>query len=227
MYKDKSILAVVTARGGSKRIPKKNLSTLGGMSLLERTLIAAAHSALLDRTILSSEDDEIIAHAVECACEVPFIRPAELASDEATSYDVLEHAIHTLEDKYDYIVLLQPTSPFRLCTDIDMSIRECIDKQAPACVSVSIPRQSPYLSCTISANRKIEPLLDIGLMQGKRSQDLPEAYCINGAVYVARTAWLLKNKTFVTEDTVAYIMPASRSIDIDESIDLRIAGGLI
>jgi len=227
MYNGKTFLAVIPARGGSKRIPRKNLLMVGNKSLLERTIITAQNSAFLDRVILSSEDPEIIEHATDCGCEVPFGRPMPLASDTASSFDVLEHAINYLEESYDYIVLLQPTSPLRVPTDIDLTIKTCIDRRAPACVTVNSPQQSPFLCCTLSDEWKIKPLLDIRLMQGKRGQDLSDTYCINGAVYVAETDWFLKNRTFVTEDTVVYIMSLERSIDIDTWEDIRIVEGLI
>jgi N-acylneuraminate cytidylyltransferase len=227
MYKDKTFLAVIPARGGSKRIPRKNLLMVGNKSLLERTIITAQNSAFLDRVILSSEDPEIIEHALGCGCEIPFCRPVGLADDTASSFSVLEHAINNLEETYDYIVLLQPTSPLRVHADIDLTIKTCIDRKALACVTVNTPQQSPFLCCTLSDERRIKPLIDIRFMQGKRGQDLSDTYCINGAVYVAETIWFLKNRTFVTEDTAVYIMPLERSIDIDTWEDVRIAEGLI
>ena len=109
---NQNILAVITARGGSKRVPKKNLRMLGDQSLLERTVTASMRSQSVDRTIVSSDCPEIIRAALRYGCDVPFIRPSRLATDDARSEDVLEHAINNLP-AFDWVLLLQPTSPFR------------------------------------------------------------------------------------------------------------------
>ncbi len=223
MYKEKTFLGVITARGGSKRIPDKALQYVLGRSLLGTTILTAQKSKYLDRTILSSDSWKIIKHAELYKCEAPFIRPSFLADDTTPSADVLIHAIERLKYvgyTYDYIVLLQPTSPLRAVVDIDETIKLCIDSNAPACVSVNEPKQSPFLCFSLDDSSKLYPLIDIRLAQGVRGQDLPKAYCVNGAVYVAETSWFMTYETFVTTETVAYIMPTNRSIDIDVWEDL-------
>jgi N-acylneuraminate cytidylyltransferase len=215
MFRGKTILGIILARGDSKRIPNKALQCVGDISLLARTIMASQESGLLDRIILSSDSW--------------FIRPSFLAQDTTPSVDVIEHAIRRLENEgytYDYVVLLQPTSPLRISFDIDATIKQCIEAEAPACVSVNVPLQSPFLCVSINNSYNISSLLDMKSLQGVRSQDLPVVYCINGAVYVAEVSWLIKNKTFVTEKTVAYVMPMRRSIDIDTWEDIIIAEAL-
>jgi CMP-N,N'-diacetyllegionaminic acid synthase len=113
MINGKTILGIIPARGGSKGIPRKNLIIFGGKPLMAWTIEAGLQSHYIDRLILSSEDEEIIAVAREWGCEVPFIRPAELSRDDTPGIEPVIHAIKTLKTSYDYIILLQPTSPLR------------------------------------------------------------------------------------------------------------------
>lgn len=222
MIKGKSILAIVPARGGSKGIPRKNIRMLAGKPLIAWTIEEAKKSKYIDRLILSSEDKEIIKVAKDWGCEIPFIRPAELAKDETPGIEPVIHAINALEEKYDYVVLLQPTSPLRQVNDIDGCIKTCFDSQASSCVSVTEVNQHPYLMYTTD-NEGI--LCKLIAKQEKifRRQDLPAVYILNGAVYIADTTWLQQNRTFLKQKTKAYVMPKERSQDIDEVIDLKIA----
>jgi N-acylneuraminate cytidylyltransferase len=221
MYKGKSILAIIPARGGSKGIPRKNLKELAGKPLIAWTIEEAKKSQHLDRLILSSEDDEIIKVAQEWDCEVPFVRPAELAQDDTPGIEPVIHAINAIGEKYDYIVLLQPTSPLRKVSDIDDCIRHCIQEDAPVCASVCVVDKNPYWMYTLNEGTKIYPLIQVGPCIERR-QDLPPIYVLNGAVYVAKPEYLLKEKCFISEETLAYIMPADRSWDIDDEIDFLI-----
>jgi N-acylneuraminate cytidylyltransferase len=221
MYRGKSILAIIPARGGSKGIPRKNLRELAGKPLIAWTIEEAKKSQYIDRCILSSEDDEIIKVAQEWGCEVPFVRPAELTQDDTPGIQPVIHAINAIEEKYDYIVLLQPTSPLRTVNDIDNCIHHCIQADAPVCASVCAVDKSPYWMYTLNEGTKLCPLIQVGSCIERR-QDLPAIYELNGAVYVAKPDYLLKDKSFIREDTLAYIMPADRSWDIDNEIDFLI-----
>ena len=143
MYKGKRILGLITARGGSKGIPRKNVIDVGGKPLIGWTIDAAKESELLDRVVLSSDDDEIIQVATSMGCEAPFKRSADLSGDAASSADVVKDCLHRMPG-YDYVALLQPTSPLRRTDDIDSAIRMCIDNDAPSCVSVCEAEESPY-----------------------------------------------------------------------------------
>ncbi|MBF0557360.1 MAG: acylneuraminate cytidylyltransferase family protein [Nitrospirae bacterium] len=213
------IVAIIPARGGSKGLPRKNILPLLGKPLIAWTIEEAKKSKYLDRVVLSSEDAEIISVARQFGCDVPFVRPMELASDETPGVAPILHAIEALPEQYDMIVLLQPTSPLRLAADIDRSIELCIDRKAPACVSVTEPDISPFWMYTIGPAGNLQPLLKSE--ETYRRQDLPKVFASNGAVYVANCSWLLKTKTFVTDETIAYIMPRERSQDIDTELDLR------
>jgi N-acylneuraminate cytidylyltransferase len=158
-------------------------------------------------------------------CEVPFVRPAELATGEARSIDVVRHALEVLPETYDLLVLLQPTSPLRLAADIDAAVRLCVESGAPACVSLTPADKPPQWMHALSEHQTLQPVLP-DYDQASRRQGLPPAYAINGAVYVARTDWIRGQENFVGPETVGYIMPRERSIDIDEELDLVLAEAL-
>lgn len=217
MIGGRRVLAVLPARGGSKGLPGKHLLPAAGRPLIAWT-IAAAHGARdIDRTILSSDDDEIISVARELGCDVPFRRPAHLATDTATSIDVVLHAVDAFPD-HGIVVLLQPTSPLRTAADIDAALTTFATAGAPACVSVTPSEQSPYWMYRFGEGGRLQPI--VTLPSGvTRRQDLPPAYMLNGAIYVADIEWLRRSRSFVTPDTVAHIMPPERSIDIDTGAD--------
>jgi len=217
----RTVLAIIPARGGSKGVPRKNLRSLAGKPLIAWTIEESAKSAYIDRTILSSDDEEIIAIARQWNCEVPFVRPAKLAEDQVPGEEPVLHAIAAINEKYDYVVLLQPTSPLRLAEDIDACIEKCFSQNAPACVTVTIPDKSPYWMYFMDNEGKLYPVIEEKNVASLRQQ-LKSVYLLNGAVYVAKIDWFLKNKKFVSDGTVAYLMPKSRSMDIDTEWDLKI-----
>ncbi len=219
MIEEKSVLAVVPARGGSQGFPGKNLAELGGKPLVAWTIAAAKASNRIDRLILSSDDEAIIEVAKGLGVEAPFRRPAELATDEARVEDALIHVMDALERAYDYIVLLQPTSPLRRAEDIDRCLEICVEAGAPACVSVTEPAKSPYWMFRIDAEGRLSPLIGEGEVLSRR-QELAPAFVLNGAVYVAETRWFRANRTFLGAETRAYVMPTARSADVDGEADL-------
>lgn len=211
------VLALITARGGSKGLPRKNVLLAGGKSLLAWTVDAAISAECVDRVVLSSDDHEIMDAARAAGCDVPFCRPAHLATDVATSIDVVLHALDQLPG-YGYVVLLQPTSPLRIAADIDAAFELMLEKGVPSCVSVTEVEQSPYWMYRVTDENRLQRLLP-NLEGGTRRQDLPPIYALNGAIYVARIDWLKKTKSFVGDETIAYQMPRERSIDIDTPDD--------
>lgn len=219
MIAGKTVLAIIPARGGSKGIPRKNIRLLAGKPLIAWTIDEAKKSKYIDRLILSSEDEEIIEVARKYGCEVPFKRPVELAQDDTPGIEPVIHAINTLEEKYDYVVLLQPTSPLRTIVYIDGCIEYCVRKDLPACVSVTEAQQSPYWMYVIDEQMKMQPFLKYS-GEIKRRQDLPKVYVLNGAVYIAHSKFILENKSFLNAATFAYTMPTHSSIDIDKESDM-------
>lgn len=219
MIDGKRFLGIIPARGGSKGVPGKNIRPVGGKPLIAWTIDAARSSKYLDRVVLSSDDANIASVALAHACEVPFIRDANLATDTAPTMDVVLDTL-TRCPGYEWVVLLQPTSPLRSADDIDHAIEQCLKLRAPACVSVSLARESPYWMFNVGQTARITPLLPN--VKATRRQDLPSAYSLNGAIYVANVDWLSRERRFVTSETVAYVMPAERSIDIDTETDFLI-----
>lgn len=215
------VLAFVPARGGSKGLPRKNILDLAGRPLIAWTLAAARESVYVDRCVVSTDDAEIAAVASAHGGDVPFMRPPELAHDTSATFDAIQHALENVAG-YDIVLLLQPTSPLRTGGDIDGALEQLQRHGAPSCVSVVEPAKSPYWSYKVDARNRLVPLLDERLTRLRR-QDLPKSYVLNGAVYAARVDWLLHHKDFLGGDTVPYVMPAERSMDIDTAFDLRLA----
>ena len=221
MISEKSVLAIIPARGGSKEVHRKNIRKVAGKPLIAWTIVEAKKSKYIDRLILSSEDEEIIKVAKAWDCEVPFVRPMELAQDDTPGIEPVLHAIKLIHEKYDYVVILQPTSPLRKIEDIDGCIELCTKKNVPACVSVTGPDKSPYWMFTINKKGQLNSFV-ASVRPVTRRQDLPRVYALNGAVYVAKKDWLEKNKTFISEETVAYVMDKERSVDVDDLFDLQL-----
>jgi CMP-N,N'-diacetyllegionaminic acid synthase len=219
MIRGQTVLAVIPARGGSKGIPRKNIREVGGKPLIAWTILEAKKSKYIDRLILSSEDPEIIAVGKEWGCDVPFVRPTELSKDETPGVEPVLHALESLPEHYEYAILLQPTSPLRLVEDIDGCLELCLDQHAPACVSVTEPDKSPYWMYHLDGRRHLTPLFPRESTICIR-QNLPKVYALNGAVYVAQSSWLKEQRTFLTLETIGYIMPKERCMDIDTQLDL-------
>lgn len=226
MYKKNKIAALITARGGSKGIPKKNIINLCGKPLIHWTVNASLKSKFVDETFLSTDNDEIINSVKKFKVTVPYKRPAKLSSDKATSTDVILHFIDWLntnrKNEFDTLLLLQPTSPFRKSEHIDGAIKKFLsDKNALSSISVTENAKSPYLSRKINSKGYLENLFDV--KSEKRRQDIPITYYINGAIYLISIKDFLKYKTFQTNKTLNYVMPYYSSIDIDEPMDLKMA----
>ncbi len=221
-----SVLALITARGGSKGLTGKNLRPLGGRPLIVWSVEAVHGSTLVDRTVLSTESEEIAAVAAAAGCEVPFMRPAELATDEAEHLDVIVHALTTLDRTYDYVVLLQPTSPLRTAADIDNALRFCAARGAPACVSVCPVAKPPEWCYRLDGDDRLLPVAG-SFERITQRQGLKPSYALDGALFIARCDWLLAGRDFISAETVAYRMPAERAVDIDTALDLAQAEFLL
>jgi N-acylneuraminate cytidylyltransferase len=220
MIHEKSILAVIPARGGSKGLPRKNIRILAGKPLIAWTIEEAKKSKYIDRLILSSEDTEIISVAQQWGCDAPFVRPQELATDETPGVEPILHAIDALSEKYDYVVMLQPTSPLRIAEDIDGCIEMCVNSTAPVCVSMTKPEKSPEWMYRVADTGSTVPVTNLGYTSSRR-QELQSSFVLSGAVYVAETAWLKQHRTFISEEMIAFRMPPDRSKDVDTDLDLE------
>jgi CMP-N,N'-diacetyllegionaminic acid synthase len=226
MIGNKLVLGLILARGGSKGLPRKNIRQIGGKPMIAWTIEAGKQSQYIDRLILSSEDDEIIDTARQFECEIPFVRPKNLATDESSPLEVIRHAIESLPEKYDYLVLLQPTSPLRIANDIDRCLELCYQEKAPACVTITESEKTPYWMYELLENHRMHPVIP-GAERVVRRQDLPKTYALNGAVFVARSDWIICQNDFLGPDTIGCEMPRVRSIDIDSETDLVVANALL
>jgi N-acylneuraminate cytidylyltransferase len=220
MIEDTKVLAIVPARGGSKGVPRKNIREAAGKPLIAWTIEEAKKSRYIDRLILSSEDEEIIAVARDWGCDVPFVRPAELAQDNTPGIAPVLHAISMLPE-YEIVMLLQVTSPLRSVVDIDGCLEYLVANKASSCVSVTEAEQSPYWMYTLDHGGNMQPLIPAETAITRR-QDLPVIYSLNGAVYVAKRDWLCLHGTYVAEGTLGFVMPRERSLDIDTELDMQI-----
>ena len=215
-------LAIIPARGGSKRLPNKNILNLNGKPLTAWSIEAAKKSTKIDDVVITSDSEKILNIAKQYNVKA-IKRPDFLANDTATTFDAIKHAIETLDDKYEYIVLLQPTSPLRNEKHIDEAIELLEQKNADAVISVCEMEHSPLWSNTLPENLDMSNFLR-DEVKNKRSQDLDKYYRLNGAIYICRTDRLLKEKTFFIKDKIyAYIMDRKSSVDIDDEIDFKLA----
>jgi CMP-N,N'-diacetyllegionaminic acid synthase len=228
---NRNFLAIITARAGSKRLLNKNSLDLAGKPLIAWTIDAAKKTKYISEVVVSTDSLEIKKTAEEFRATVPFIRPEHLSNDTASSFDVVEHCIEfyqtQLNQSFDYIILLQPTSPLRTSADIENAIQLLNEKNADAVVSVCETEHSPLWSNTIDTTLSLEHFLR-DEVKNKRSQDLPTYYRLNGAIYICKTEELLKQKTFfLKQKCFAYIMDKENSVDIDTALDFKMAEFLI
>lgn len=225
MYKNKTFLAIIPARGGSKRLPRKNVLDLGGKPLISWSIEAGLKSKYIDKVVVSSDDDDILNISTKFCANI-IKRPDKLANDTATTFDAIKHTIENIE-KYNYIVLLQATSPLRDEKHIDKAIELLGSKNADAIVSVSEMSHSPLWVNTLDESLSMEGFLRDEVLN-KRSQDLDKYYRLNGAIYICKTEKLLEEKSFFLKKNIfAYKMDRKSSVDIDEEIDFQVAEFLI
>ena len=225
-YKDKIILAVITARGGSKRLPRKNIKLLNGKPMIAYAIEAVKYSKYTDRLIVSTDDPEIANISRQYGAETPFIRPDELSNDTASSLAVLQHAVKWTEDKEnfksDIVVLVQPTSPLVLTEDINGTIEKMIDSNTNSCFSVCKITQRPEWMFTVDGDMACPYIEKVS--ETARSQDFAPLFITNGAVYAMKTDILMKrNMIRDRQNSSAYLMPSHRSVDIDTLTDFKLA----
>ena len=226
MIGGKTALAIIPARGGSKRLPGKNIRPLFGKPLIAWTIDAARQSGVIDEIVVTTDDNAIAETARAWGVSVPWMRPPELASDIASSMDVVIHALGMLGSEgkmFDFVVLLQPTSPFRTPTTIFSGIEMCRKSGGKPVVAVSPARDHPSWCFHVSTAGVLSPMYSTEETP-KRSQDLPPAYAINGSLYVSGTGILKNSRTFLRDDTKALIVTDKKeALDIDDEWDWMLA----
>jgi len=221
------MIAIIPARGGSKGVEKKNIRALAGKPLIAYTIECALKSNSIDRVIVSTDDEEIAKVSREYGAEVPFMRPEELATDSSRAIDVYLHTIKYLREieneNVDHLVVLLPTCPMRLPEDIDRSIDLFHDKKADSVISYTEEHHPISWHKFLDEEGKFEDILGSNLAN---RQDLRTSYYPNGAIYVFSAA-LLESGKYYSNDSYAYVMPGSRSVDIDSEEDLIYAEYLL
>lgn len=223
-------LAIIPARGGSKGLPGKNIRLLAGIPLIAYTIKAAQEAKTVDRIIVSTDDPEIAAIAKESGAEVPFLRPAELSGDNATSIDACLHTLGQAKELLGYhpgiVAFLQPTSPLRNGADIDAATKLMHDTGADSVVSVRPVTEYPQWMKKMDDEQRISPLFE-DMSKPIPRQNLEKTYLLNGAIYLSTTSSLIDSYSFYGKDTRGFLMPEERSIDIDSPHDFLIAESLI
>ncbi len=225
MYKKKKFLAIIPARAGSKRVLNKNKRILNGKPLIQWSIDAAKQSKYIDSIVVSSDDNQILSIAQKQNVDI-LKRPDSLASNTSTAVDVLLHALEKIEDTFDYLVLLQPTSPLRTSLDIDQAIEMLIDREKNSVVSVCQTQHSPLWCNTLPESGIMDNFMSKSL-EGKRSQDLETYYRLNGAIYIVKISEFISVKSLIPDNAYAYKMDQSRSIDIDTMYDFVCAEAIM
>lgn len=223
------VTALIPARGGSKRLPRKNIKPLDGKPLIAWTIETAKASKYIDNVVVSTDDIEIKQISENFGAEVPFIRPDYLSHDTATSFDVIKHAIEFLNiaKPNHLIVLLQPTSPLRTIDELNQALEFFLKKAAYGVVSISDTEHSPLWSNTLPENLSMSDFIRPEV-QEKRSQDLPKFYRLNGSIYIYKTEELIeKNQIFYDENVYGFETPQQTAIDIDTALDFFVVENII
>jgi len=223
MINGKSILVIIPARGGSKGLPGKNIKKMCGKPLISWTIENALNSQYVDKVIVSSDDEEIIKISNTYGAETPFVRPDDLATDNATSFPVIKHAIEFLHDnyenQYDIIIMMEPTSPLREPNDIDVMLEKfnADYDAADSIISIGLVAEHPSIIKKIDGNL-LKPFVD-NLPMTMRRQDQSPAYFPYGVAYIAKRDALLKEKTFYTIKCLHHTIKRYQCYEIDDIYD--------
>jgi len=221
----------VTARGGSKSIPRKNITPLLGKPLIAWTAEAARQSRRITRTVLSTDCEEIARAGRSCGLEVPFLRPAHLAGDETPTVPVLQDVVARLEaegERYDAILTLQPTNPLRLASDIDGAVELLERTGADSVISfVEVGEKHPARMKSIGSDLRVIDPPFAERFEGLRRQELEPLYLREGSIYLTRRDVLMEQSSLKGNDCRAWLMPKERACNIDEPFDLEIAEFLL
>jgi CMP-N-acetylneuraminic acid synthetase len=225
------ILAVITARGGSTTLPRKNILQFGGKPLIAHTIEAALHARRrggpIGRIIVSTDDPEISEISRRWGAEVPFTRPSELARADTPSLPVVQHAVAFAEEEegfqYTWVLLLQPTSPLRTGDDIVAALDLIHRPDTTAVVSLTDATASHPKKLRLIDNGIIRPFQDDGFQPVRRQDFGLNVYKTNGAIYLVRRDVLMQENSFYGSCPRPFVMPPERSVDIDTQVDFEIA----
>ena len=215
-----NVLCLIPARGGSKGLPNKNIKSFLSKPLIEWTIEIALQCEFIDKVIVSTDSDEIAYISSKAGADIPFKRPSNLALDTSPAINVVMHALKYL-DKYDHVVVLQPTSPLRSLDDLNSAFNLYINNESDSLVSICKASKHPSWSYFLGPSNELIPF-DSSKNYICR-QDFVPTYFLNGAIYINSREFIFNQKAFINENTIGYIMPEERSIDIDSDLDFKIA----
>ena len=231
MLKDFSCLGIILARGGSKGLPGKNIKPLCGKPLINWSIEQGLQCSFVNDLIVSTDCEAIASVAIEAGAEVPFLRPKALASDTSSSIDAIIHAIDYLDGlgrKYDYLLLLEPTSPLREIKDLEEAFRLIINKNLDSLVSVSeATTHHPRFMFTINHNSCMVPYLNDQNCNSLRRQDLEPCYFLDGSIYLSSIKSLKNYRGFYHANTYAHVLPKWKSLEIDDVDDFLMVEALM
>ncbi|MEO9570952.1 MAG: acylneuraminate cytidylyltransferase family protein [Polaribacter sp.] len=220
------VIAIIPARGGSKGIPRKNLVNFLGKPLMQWSIEAALKSKYITDVVVSSDDDEILNEAQKNKEVIAIKRPIKLAQDNSKTEPVLTHVLESLKEiKYDYLILLQPTSPLRTSKDIDFAFEKLLNSKATSLISVCELEHHPYKSFNIDEKGYLQGIINNDFPFYPR-QSLPKTYRANGAIYIIKVNDFLNKNTLLTDKTIHFEMSVETSLDIDTLEDLKLASKL-
>lgn len=222
MINNLKVLGLITARGGSKGLPGKNIKNLCGKPLIAWSIDSAKGSKYLDQLVVSTDSREIADVAIEYGAEVPVLRPAELATDTAPTYAAINHIVDYLEAQgkaFDILVLIEPTSPLRESSDIDKALEDMLEARADSVVSVCLAEAvHPAYMLQMTDNRRLKSS-NSGGFKNVRRQDLEPNYFPEGTVYAARIDKLREHQTFYQDNMIGYAVPKWKSPEVDDIVD--------
>lgn len=224
------IIGVIPARGGSKGVPRKNIRLLGGLPLIVYTIRAALSCPVCTDVVVSTDDPEIREIALAHGAQAPFLRPAELATDTALAIPTIQHAVGEMEARrgrpYDYIVMLQPTTPLRSADDLTEALGRLVDSDADGIISViDVDNEHPMKMKKFVGEHLID--YEKPPVENPPRQSLPPVYMVNGALYATRRDVFMEQNTFQGAQCLGYVMPAERSVNIDNELDFLAAEYLL
>ena len=217
------VLAIIPARGGSKGVPGKNIKILGGKPLIAHSIVCAQKSKKLSKFVVTTDSDEIAEIAEIFHSEV-IKRPADLAEDTSNVITAVEHVLKQLKEKYDLIILLQPTSPLRTATDLDSIITMFEENNKLEGVISVVPFDDYHPARMYNLEQDsmdLSPFIDKN--ETARRQDLTPVYYRNGCFYAVKTEAFLKEKSFMVKNKKAYVMDVNWLANIDSLRDFKIA----
>ena len=230
MYRGRRVLGIIPARGGSRRLQKKNIRHLCNKPLIGWTIDAARNSKTLDELVVSTEDVEVEKVVTALGLTEVIKRSSDLASDDATINDVVVEVLNVMKkrgEKFDYIVLLQPTSPLRTAEHVEGAFGLMETMDCSGVISVCRTEHPVEWTGKLGPDGFLDSFISNAELD-KQSQEFMPSYQINGAIYVTPVDRFLKEKTlFLKSGMVAYVMDRASSVDIDDEYDLRLAAWLL